>query len=352
MDGMRFPHLSELESLCNALADGECDADDFRRIEKLVLSNDAAARFYVRFFNVHNEITDARVDDEYQNRLQSILEKLNSGDSLKAELPSTISPKLEGLLGGDLYDSQNASIFPLFDLESELLSETGERILPCSKPESKQFFNFTKLTNYIPLIISLVSLGLVLSAVVIMPLYWARSSNDDAWRVVARIKQTNGCCWSNQKEALPDGAFLISGQGLGLEVGLVNIEFVSGAQVVLQGPAQFVLEGENSLKLLRGRLAACVSKGAEGFAVYAPGLEVVDLGTEFGVAVGQGKDSDTEVHVFKGLVQVDTASFVGTQTSLKLKKNEAIICDARTHKITSIPLLQGHLQGASIPQTV
>ncbi len=52
----------------------------------------------------------------------------------------------------------------------------------------------------------------------------------------------------------------------------------------------------------RGKLRATVPPQAVGFTIGSPNLDVVDLGTEFGLQVeAEGK---TEVHVFKGKVEL------------------------------------------------
>lgn len=88
---------------------------------------------------------------------------------------------------------------------------------------------------------------------------------------------------------------------LHLEQGLAQIEFFSGATVVLQGPAELELLSPTRARLLRGRVRAHVPPAARGFTLLSPDLQVVDLGTEFGMAVGE--DGHAEVHVFDGLVQ-------------------------------------------------
>ncbi len=96
----------------------------------------------------------------------------------------------------------------------------------------------------------------------------------------------------------------LPGGFLRLESGEVDLEFFSGARVTLTGPCSF---GINSVKrgfLERGELLAQVPRQARGFTVGAPGLAVVDLGTEFEMSVGprasQVRVITGEVLVFDG----------------------------------------------------
>tara|TARA_B100000902_G_scaffold39925_1_gene47471 strand:+ start:320 stop:2014 length:1695 start_codon:yes stop_codon:yes gene_type:complete len=88
-----------------------------------------------------------------------------------------------------------------------------------------------------------------------------------------------------------------------LESGIVAIEFYSGARVILEGPAIFELTSENSAILREGRIRALVPPQACGFSVSTRQIEVVDLGTEFGMNIEEDGHL-TEVHCFDGLVDV------------------------------------------------
>lgn len=98
--------------------------------------------------------------------------------------------------------------------------------------------------------------------------------------------------------ALPAGDYHLASGRMGLS-------FAGGAQLVVEGPAQMSLLSPSRARLLGGKAAAHVPEGARGFTVETPGVEVVDLGTEFGVSVGPSGVSD--VHVFSGEVEARVA---------------------------------------------
>jgi hypothetical protein len=87
-----------------------------------------------------------------------------------------------------------------------------------------------------------------------------------------------------------------------LESGLVQLEFLSGANVVVEGPAELDLKSTKLIVCHRGKLRVRVPEQAKGFSVDTPHHRAVDLGTEFGVSVGDGDTS--EVHVFQGEVEL------------------------------------------------
>lgn len=90
------------------------------------------------------------------------------------------------------------------------------------------------------------------------------------------------------------------GDKLNVVAGLVEIEFFSGAKIILHGPSVFTPTGPMAGRLESGRLTGEVSNG--NFRLVTPTAEVIDLGTEFGVVADA--TVGTDVVVFNGRVQV------------------------------------------------
>ncbi|GHC54595.1 LamG-like jellyroll fold domain-containing protein [Roseibacillus persicicus] len=87
-----------------------------------------------------------------------------------------------------------------------------------------------------------------------------------------------------------------------LQEGIAELEFRTGAKFVVEGPADFTIKNDMHVFLTEGRIRARISDRATGFRIDAPEVDVVDLGTEFGIAVNP--DQKTEVHVFSGEVEL------------------------------------------------
>jgi len=115
------------------------------------------------------------------------------------------------------------------------------------------------------------------------------------------------------------GSNLRAGQRVMLVVGLAEIQFEVGAVVVLQGPADFEIKDAGRGYLYRGRAVAHVPERARGFVIDSPKGRVVDLGTEFGIAVDQS--GETEVHVLEGRVE---ARLPGQSQPVELRAAEAL----------------------------
>ena len=194
-------------------------------------------------------------------------------------------------------------------------------------------------------------------------------------RIVARLTRTSHATWQ-QAEQPANGAPLQANQKLLLKQGLAEIEFSTGAIVVLEGPAELELgtrsaeretrnvptsnfqlsTSPNSCSLTLGKLYARVPEQAHGFTVHTPTMTVVDLGTEFAVEVGsRGSEvgmgnvktptsdlrppTSTEVHVLRGEVSVQPAAHTLNQASpipptsdlrppTLLKAGEAVVSEA------------------------
>ncbi|MFC4992127.1 LamG-like jellyroll fold domain-containing protein [Rubritalea tangerina] len=93
---------------------------------------------------------------------------------------------------------------------------------------------------------------------------------------------------------------LEKGARVSIEQGSMELSFRNGVRSVVNGPAQFTLVEEDKLELSEGVAWFQVPAQAVGFTVRTESMEVVDLGTEFGVIAGEGVLD--EVHVLKGSV--------------------------------------------------
>jgi hypothetical protein len=103
--------------------------------------------------------------------------------------------------------------------------------------------------------------------------------------------------WKNT--VLADGALLPAGP-LELVSGLAQVELFSGVTVIIEGEATFEILSPMEMRLTRGKLRAHVPEPAHGFRVHTAEGEVVDLGTEFALAVSATR---SEVHVLDGEVE-------------------------------------------------
>lgn len=109
--------------------------------------------------------------------------------------------------------------------------------------------------------------------------------------------------WSKSSSPVEEGSALFPGQ-FSLESGLAQIEFFSGASVIVEGPVTLNLISAFAIECEEGKLRAFVPEPAQGFTVKTPDYDAVDLGTEFALSVGSNGQS--EVHVVDGEVRLDS----------------------------------------------
>lgn len=122
-----------------------------------------------------------------------------------------------------------------------------------------------------------------------------------------------------------------------LQKGLVEIEYRSGAMLVVEAPATFELVDDSFVRMEDGRVAAHVPEAAVGFRIESPGATVIDLGTDF--AVQAVRNQESEVHVFQGEVLVDLHGNIGQSSDpLRLVTGEATRVDYLTGMPSGIDL--------------
>ena len=128
------------------------------------------------------------------------------------------------------------------------------------------------------------------------------SSPEGGTPAIATLEYTSHAKWGSEERVLGDQL----GKGkLYLEIGLARLDFRNGVTVTLQGPAEFEILSADQTILASGILTASIPESAVGFEVLTPAMDVVDLGTAFGVSVGG--DGETDVCVFEGEVEVSLA---------------------------------------------
>lgn len=153
----------------------------------------------------------------------------------------------------------------------------------------------------------------------------------------AQLTRSEGAVWGQTIQA--DGK-LVGDQAWSLKQGFAEIVMPSGASVILHGPTTFRLIDENKLALDDGRLTAEVPDRAKFFTVQTRGMDVVDLGTRFGVTTEN--DGETSASVFEGKVEVHepTASTTATPRKVALTAGQQMRADASGQLAEAITAIQ------------
>ncbi len=151
---------------------------------------------------------------------------------------------------------------------------------------------------------------------------------------VARLEASEDLQWSPATFGnLREDGWLTPGL-LEIESGQAKIAFNSGATSTIEGPAKLSIESNNRVFLKFGRIVSEVPKPASGFTVNTPRLNVVDLGTRFGVSVN--RNGDSELHVMEGVVEASRTQ--GNSVSTLVREGLALRADERTRsELSTIP---------------
>ena len=129
-------------------------------------------------------------------------------------------------------------------------------------------------------------------------------------------------------EAVEPGSIFISR-------GLLRLDFSNGARVTLEGPAELEVFNESRIVLRRGLVTATIPESAVGFVVDTISAHVVDLGTSFGVSVGE--NGQTKVCVFDGEVEVSSSKTSGVSKLTQLvREGEAVRTKVDSSVIDSV----------------
>ncbi len=117
---------------------------------------------------------------------------------------------------------------------------------------------------------------------------------------VAVLNDAYGVEWQDAQEPNHIGNVLKPG-ALKLKSGVAQIQFLNGANVWMQGPAELDLLSPNEGNCKSGKMLVDVPKDARGFRINAPWDALADPGSGFGVEVDH---SQAAIHVFRGQVEI------------------------------------------------
>ena len=116
----------------------------------------------------------------------------------------------------------------------------------------------------------------------------------------AVIERLFDASWAQSEPVRREGD-LLGGEVFRLASGTAEIQFFSGASMTIEGPAEIALKSAWEAVCSEGNVRMQVPPAARGFKLQAPGTEIIDLGTEFGLSVRDGKG---HVEVIDGEISV------------------------------------------------
>lgn len=147
---------------------------------------------------------------------------------------------------------------------------------------------------------STIAVGLAVAATLLLAVgvWWRHSAT------VATLASSENAAWESALPTSP-GAELMAGT-LDLKAGVATIRFRSGAEVVLEAPAQLELMSAMRGKLHSGAAVVDVPESAVGFVLETPDAYAIDFGTRFAVRIDREKDQ-ADFELIEGEIEVHHA---------------------------------------------
>ncbi len=147
---------------------------------------------------------------------------------------------------------------------------------------------------------------------------------------VATLVDSVNAKWVDPGFSIQNGnRFVADSKRFTLQEGLIELEFDTQVRVVIEAPSEFQILDKDKIALSYGRLYSTVSHEAIGFSIYTQNARIVDLGTEFGVQADSS--GETELHVFKGKVQLSPQVGKRTSEAITVSVGQAKLVDNEGH---------------------
>jgi hypothetical protein len=275
-----MPDHSDFDAMLNRYFDGEASREDLSRLEA-ALADEAFAEYVSRWCLLHRQIGEVLNEDA----LHQLMGQFAAG---APGLPKSAMSALSIGAAPDINDESRSSARGTKTLLWASLALAGTLLVGASA--GAWLFNSARIPNQRNETQANIS--------------EARSRPTppatDKPAILCTVTQLVDAKWKTGAARLQHGQQLSAGAVVALESGHAKVTYECGAEVVLEGPCEFIIQDRLVGVLKSGKITADVPRRAFAFAVLAPGVDFVDLGTSFGLNVGDG--GKTELHVFDGEV--------------------------------------------------
>jgi len=321
-------HFEFVVSRAAMVCDGTIEAGQLAELEALVQRDNAARLLLVEYLDQHAALKATAYHDAYGRPwelVDSVLEETRSGEADDAAL-------LEEVLEQESRAAARRAAQRAM-LAARRQAEEAERrrafvtmmhdvtVTPVRHIVIPRAMVYGTMAALLALVVYLIARP---NPVAAPPANDPNLAAVDVPPLVATLERTFDAQWENP--ALPTQAGTrLRASSLRLKQGFAEIQFDSGATVILQAPVELELVSRDRARLLRGRLVGHVPTEARGFTVAAPNAAVIDLGTEFGVRVDN--NGDTHVLIYEGAVALATGDGTTPSTAQSFTAGSAVRVD-------------------------
>jgi hypothetical protein len=254
---------------------------------------------------------------------------------LDGEITPDAHAKLQALLKGDAtcraryreLSQLHVIMEERFSGGVSLLKEGCQSVIPLSlvlHRQRKRIIRFSLMAAAALLFFSLVVMHLMNAKIDTLPMAKVAFSAHS----IFKMKHPNGT-----PEDIPKDR-LVPGSSIRIDQGALKLEIANGVTSVIQSPALVTFMDENKVVVHNGKAWFHVEPEAVGFTLLTPQLEIIDLGTEFGVSVDPSTALE-EVHVFKGKVKVTSRHKFQRTETLVAGESRSVQISGQLHHIAS-----------------
>ncbi|QDT69292.1 FecR protein [Planctomycetes bacterium MalM25] len=288
---------SELHKLIAGWLDGRITPKDHARLQQELKESQSARRVYHECLTVHAELTNRSAADRHLQSM-TLFEDDSTGETTPA-VTRNASPRAYAAALAAVSLAIAASVAWLLFPPGKAGEQDPDTVAQKADEKDSGVTAQTGATWYVAQIIGMTS-----------EVRWGAGVDSQEFLLRFRI-----------------------GDKLVLEEGLVELEYYTGARVVLNGPCEYVVTGDSSGRLASGSLSGNVTQG--DFILTTPSAEVIDLGTAFGVTLDPS--GNTEVFVVDGKVSVSDSLAGPSKSSQLLEEGMA----ARIPRTGGVEVLDG-----------
>ncbi len=290
-----LPSDDDLWSLCEALCSGTLDENQLVRLEERLKADPKSQELFAQYCLLNSDLrffvsANAAVDAARKqiDLLESDLSAESASEIAVPQAPPRfpqISFPLWGTdrseigfwrLGGGLVIAVLILLAVLFRF--------GDRSSPSPRNAESAASNVDVPSEYVG---------------------WNRSAPYRSVQIegfVGQVIDASDSEWEGQASALMEREYLCAGQVLRLRRGSVEVKLFGGGRLILEGPAELIIDSKDGGTLVRGRVIASADERVCGLHIKTADALVVDLGAKFGVNINQV--GDTEIHAVDGALQV------------------------------------------------
>lgn len=269
--------IRELYSLLHALREDFITDEQFRRLDELIILDPLARQIYVDYVKMCCELHRFRM-------AKPLGEEAGCGNpNVTVEAKTIEQSFVDSRLWQEL--AQSERIAPAIKIEKSP-EKNADEPLSIQQPVRK--------VNRRVACVSFAA-----AAIFLLTFCYIRFLAPPPTQTIAIVEDAINTRWADAGCSSGIGSPISNKDGLkNLQKGLVKIRFEYGAEVIVEGPAEFELTKGNEMFLHSGKLYARIPHYAKGFTVNTATAKIIDLGTEFGVKVNF--DGASDLYMFKG----------------------------------------------------